>query len=338
MRPSSARAPWPGGRRDRSHASPSRGRAVTERHEEPSGEGAGERERELVEFLPLAYEELRGLAANLLRGRRRASPAHDVAGTRGLAAPRAARRPRRARAGRTSWPSRRARCGTCWWTTRAGRAPSSAAAMPERVPLIDGLSRAHPDPDVLAVDEALTRLSRLDPRKGRVVELRFFGGLDVAEIGRGPGGLRRDGQARLGAGEGLAAPRDQCGRPARSVARPMTDRRAADEHGAGSASRTCSGGLRRRAGRARRLAGPPLPGRPGAASRRVFAAGRVGAGAVLPRDAGLRPLAQRADDVAAGPVAPGGAARHGGMGIVTKRCTSRRSSARRQGAADGCAR
>lgn len=32
-----------------------------------------------------------------------------------------------------------------------------------------------------ALDEALTALSKIDPRKGRVVELRFFGGLSVAE-------------------------------------------------------------------------------------------------------------------------------------------------------------
>src|SRR5215471_9093052 len=31
--------------------------------------------------------------------------------------------------------------------------------------------------DIVALDEALERLSKLDPRKGRVVELRFFGGL-----------------------------------------------------------------------------------------------------------------------------------------------------------------
>jgi RNA polymerase sigma factor (TIGR02999 family) len=36
-------------------------------------------------------------------------------------------------------------------------------------------------PDVLALDEALTRLTALDDRKARVVELRFFGGLSVEE-------------------------------------------------------------------------------------------------------------------------------------------------------------
>jgi RNA polymerase sigma factor (TIGR02999 family) len=36
-------------------------------------------------------------------------------------------------------------------------------------------------PDLIAVDDALTRLSEVDSRKARVVELRFFGGLSVEE-------------------------------------------------------------------------------------------------------------------------------------------------------------
>jgi RNA polymerase sigma-70 factor (ECF subfamily) len=35
--------------------------------------------------------------------------------------------------------------------------------------------------EVLALDEALALLSKIDPRKGRVVELRYFGGLSVEE-------------------------------------------------------------------------------------------------------------------------------------------------------------
>ena len=35
--------------------------------------------------------------------------------------------------------------------------------------------------DLLRLDEALDRLSKLDPRQGQVVELRFFGGLSVEE-------------------------------------------------------------------------------------------------------------------------------------------------------------
>jgi RNA polymerase sigma-70 factor, ECF subfamily len=38
-----------------------------------------------------------------------------------------------------------------------------------------------PSSDVLALDEAMDRLAAFDPRKSRVVELRFFGGLSVEE-------------------------------------------------------------------------------------------------------------------------------------------------------------
>jgi len=38
-----------------------------------------------------------------------------------------------------------------------------------------------PRADVIALDDALTTLATLDPRKSRVVELRFFGGLDIEE-------------------------------------------------------------------------------------------------------------------------------------------------------------
>jgi RNA polymerase sigma factor (TIGR02999 family) len=36
--------------------------------------------------------------------------------------------------------------------------------------------------DVVALDEALTSLAEIDPRKSQVVELRFFGGLSIEEI------------------------------------------------------------------------------------------------------------------------------------------------------------
>ena len=37
------------------------------------------------------------------------------------------------------------------------------------------------DTDLLALDEALTRLAAIDPQQSRVVELRFFGGLTMDE-------------------------------------------------------------------------------------------------------------------------------------------------------------
>jgi RNA polymerase sigma factor (TIGR02999 family) len=38
-----------------------------------------------------------------------------------------------------------------------------------------------PGTDLVALDDALNALTAIDPRKGRVVELRFFGGLSVKE-------------------------------------------------------------------------------------------------------------------------------------------------------------
>jgi RNA polymerase sigma factor (TIGR02999 family) len=40
-----------------------------------------------------------------------------------------------------------------------------------------------PDVDLLAVHEALERLSAIDPQQARVVELKFFGGLTIEETG-----------------------------------------------------------------------------------------------------------------------------------------------------------
>ena len=49
---------------------------------------------------------------------------------------------------------------------------------------------------VVALDEVLMRLAEVDPRKGQVVELRFFGGLSIQEtaeiLGVSPGTVMRD--------------------------------------------------------------------------------------------------------------------------------------------------
>ena len=52
----------------------------------------------------------------------------------------------------------------------------------ERVTLTEGLLlSAEPAVDVVALDRALEVLAAVDARKGRVIELRFFGGLSVEE-------------------------------------------------------------------------------------------------------------------------------------------------------------
>jgi RNA polymerase sigma factor (TIGR02999 family) len=47
------------------------------------------------------------------------------------------------------------------------------------------------DEDVIALDEALERLAKLDPRQAKVVELRFFGGLGVEEVAHALGVSKR---------------------------------------------------------------------------------------------------------------------------------------------------
>jgi RNA polymerase sigma-70 factor, ECF subfamily len=54
--------------------------------------------------------------------------------------------------------------------------------------------------DVVALDDALKTLAAMDPRRSRVVELRFFGGLSAEEAARGAESLSRDRVARLEAG------------------------------------------------------------------------------------------------------------------------------------------
>jgi len=76
-----------------------------------------------------------------------------------------------------------------------GRAKRGGNAI--QIPLDEGLmgTRAH-GVDVLDLDRALGALSEIDDRKGRVVELRFFGGLSVDEtadvLGVSPETVARD--------------------------------------------------------------------------------------------------------------------------------------------------
>jgi RNA polymerase sigma factor (TIGR02999 family) len=55
----------------------------------------------------------------------------------------------------------------------------------ERIQLDEALVFSpHKSKDMVALDEALKRLHEIAPRQSRVVELRFFGGLDMEEIAK----------------------------------------------------------------------------------------------------------------------------------------------------------
>lgn len=52
----------------------------------------------------------------------------------------------------------------------------------QRVTLVEDVAGMAPrEVDLLALDEALAELAALDPRRARLVELRYFGGLDLEE-------------------------------------------------------------------------------------------------------------------------------------------------------------
>jgi RNA polymerase sigma factor (TIGR02999 family) len=78
-----------------------------------------------------------------------------------------------------------------------GRGYAKRGGNAVRVPLDDALLGARARGiEVLALDEALGSLSRIDARKGRVVELRYFGGLSIEEtaevMGVSPETVKRD--------------------------------------------------------------------------------------------------------------------------------------------------
>jgi RNA polymerase sigma factor (TIGR02999 family) len=82
------------------------------------------------------------------------------------------------------------------------RRAAKRGADPRRVPLDVAAEVAVGDAasdsvvDVLALDDALGRLEEMDPRRGRIVELRYFAGLPVAEtaeaLGISPATVQRE--------------------------------------------------------------------------------------------------------------------------------------------------
>jgi RNA polymerase sigma factor (TIGR02999 family) len=135
------------------------------------------------ELLPLIYEELRALAARAM-GQRAAG--HTLQPTAlvneawlRLAGP----------ADAVGFANREHFLGVAARAMRSvlvdyarRRGAHKRVAGRERVPLeqVIELLEEHTS-DLLALDEALTRLAAMDPELGRIVELRFFGGLSVPE-------------------------------------------------------------------------------------------------------------------------------------------------------------
>jgi hypothetical protein len=81
-----------------------------------------------------------------------------------------------------SLPLPRWRCGAFWSSALATIDASSMGPEGEHVEADEGIAGADPDlTNVLAIDEALSRLESTDPRKAKIVTLRYFAGLSIEE-------------------------------------------------------------------------------------------------------------------------------------------------------------
>jgi RNA polymerase sigma-70 factor (ECF subfamily) len=164
------------------------GRKVTEESSKPMevtrllvewGNGDGEA---LERLMPLVYDELRRLARNYMRRER---PGHTIQPTAlvneaylRLVEQTNIRWQNRAHFfGVAAGVMRRVLCDHA----RARLADKRGGGAP-RVSLVEAAAVSDGQTaDILALDEALRELAEVDPRKARVVELRYFGGLSVEE-------------------------------------------------------------------------------------------------------------------------------------------------------------
>jgi RNA polymerase sigma factor (TIGR02999 family) len=132
-------------------------------------------------MMPEVYEDLRRLAASYLRGERSEHTLQRTALVHEAYLRLADQRQEAA------WQNRAHFLGIFARIMRQTLTNYAIARQREKRGGIDPLERAlefydQRKIDVTVLDAALRDLERLDPRQGQIVELRFFGGLTVAEI------------------------------------------------------------------------------------------------------------------------------------------------------------
>ena len=72
------------------------------------------------------------------------------------------------------------------------RGAAKRGGNPHRIALDDNLLiESHRDVNLLALEDALTKLTKLAPLQAQMIELRFFGGLNVAEVAKEMGMPKR---------------------------------------------------------------------------------------------------------------------------------------------------
>ena len=135
------------------------------------------------QIVPLVYDELRRVAARCLRRRRDGQTLQTTALVNEAYL-------RLVGAGRIKWQNRvhffavSARLMRYILVDFArSRFYLKRGGVAERISLDDGIAVASESSvDLLALDEALTRLAEFDRRQALVVELRYFGGLNMEEV------------------------------------------------------------------------------------------------------------------------------------------------------------
>jgi RNA polymerase sigma factor (TIGR02999 family) len=147
-------------------------------------------------LMPLVYEELRRIAAGYIRRERTGQTLQATALVNEAFVRLAAGKPRPF-ANRTHFLAIAALSMRQILVQRArARRAAKRGGLPKQVTLDEGvLTGDAPGIDMLALDEALTRLAALDADMARIVELRYFAGLTVEEtaeaVGSSPATVKR---------------------------------------------------------------------------------------------------------------------------------------------------
>jgi len=150
------------------------------------------------DLMPLVYDELRRIAARYISRERPGQTLQATALVNEAYLRLAAERPREF-ANRTHFLAIAALSMRQILVQRArARKAAKRGGAPHRITLDDrNIEQAHlpADIDVLALDEALSKLATLDPEQAQIVELRYFGGLTVEEtadvLGLSPATVKR---------------------------------------------------------------------------------------------------------------------------------------------------
>jgi RNA polymerase sigma factor (TIGR02999 family) len=154
--------------------------------------------RALDRMLPIVYDRLRVIAERELR---RDRDGHTLSATALVHEAYL----KLVQLDRISWQGRAHFFGACAQVmrriligyARMKKAEKRGGAAAERVPIEDVILAATERPEELvALDEALARLAQLNTRQARIVECRFFAGMDVeqtaAALGTSPATVKRD--------------------------------------------------------------------------------------------------------------------------------------------------